>query len=164
MFFSPNQFGFVHALESAWQVIRQECMALPGGEFDAWPEQHLYNQGWTVYGLFLAGKPMLENCIFCPDTTALLKTIPGIASAGFSRLAAGSEIHPHVGYSDQVLRLHLGLLTPADCALRVGPQTRNWQAGKCLVFDDTVEHAAWNRSDSDRIVLLVDFARPELLR
>jgi hypothetical protein len=29
-----------------------------------------------------------------------------------------------------------------------------------LVFDDTTEHEAWNRSDSVRIVLIIDFAKP----
>jgi beta-hydroxylase len=28
------------------------------------------------------------------------------------------------------------------------------------VFDDTVEHEAWNRSEKNRIVLLLDFLRP----
>ena len=45
-------------------------------------------------------------------------------------------------------------------ALRVGQATRAWREGECLVFDDTVEHEAWNRSRSKRIVVLFDFARP----
>ncbi|MBD2445599.1 aspartyl/asparaginyl beta-hydroxylase domain-containing protein [Nostoc sp. FACHB-152] len=28
-----------------------------------------------------------------------------------------------------------------------------------FIFDDTVEHEAWNRSDSPRIILLIDFAK-----
>jgi ornithine lipid ester-linked acyl 2-hydroxylase len=44
--------------------------------------------------------------------------------------------------------------------LRVGDEVRAWQGGECLVFDDTTEHEAWNRSNADRLVLLLDFLRP----
>lgn len=87
--------------------------------------------------------------------------MPGLTTAGFSRLAPGTHIQPHVGYTSAVLRCHLGLVVPDEgCALRVGEDTRTWAEGRCVVFDDTVEHEAWNRSGSDRIVLLVDFLRP----
>jgi hypothetical protein len=52
------------------------------------------------------------------------------------------------------------LIVPDGCALQVGSEVRRWHEGKCLVFDDTVEHSAWNNSTESRIVLLVDFVRP----
>lgn len=87
--------------------------------------------------------------------------LPGMTTAGFSSLVAGTHIKPHIGYSKAVLRCHLGLIVPDGCVLRVGTQTRNWQSGKCLIFDDTVEHEAWNNSDKTRIALLIDFKKPE---
>ncbi|MDB5768144.1 MAG: Aspartyl/asparaginyl beta-hydroxylase-like dioxygenase [Collimonas fungivorans] len=161
MFFTPSQFAFTQLLSRHWQAILAECLALPGQEFDAWPERQLYNHGWDVYGLYVGQQPLLENCIFCPHTAELLQQVPGLSHAGFSRLAAGTEISPHVGYSDQVLRLHLGLRAGEHCGIRVGAQVRRWIPGECLVFDDTVEHEAWNRGSSERLVLLVDFAKPE---
>ncbi|WP_041741719.1 aspartyl/asparaginyl beta-hydroxylase domain-containing protein [Collimonas fungivorans] len=161
MFFAPSQFAFTQLLSRHWQAILAECLALPGQEFDAWPERQLYNHGWDVYGLYVGQQPLLENCIFCPHTAELLQQVPGLSHAGFSRLAAGAEISPHVGYSDQVLRLHLGLRAGEDCGIRVGAQVRRWIPGECLVFDDTVEHEAWNRGSSERLVLLVDFTKPE---
>ena len=83
--------------------------------------------------------------------------------AGFSRLAPGAHIVPHrgyEGYSGYVLRLHLGLDVPAGCGIRVGTETKGWQEGKCLVFDDSFEHEAWNRGDRTRTVLLCDFLNP----
>lgn len=80
--------------------------------------------------------------------------------AGFSRLAPRTHIEPHVGWAASVYRLHLGLVVPPKCQLRVADQTKTWQEGRCLVFDDTVEHKAWNDSDSARGVLLLDFLRP----
>ncbi len=36
-------------------------------------------------------------------------------------------------------------------------ETRTWPAGKCLIFDDPIEHEAWNHGDRNRIILLLDF-------
>lgn len=80
--------------------------------------------------------------------------------AGFSRLAPHAHVKPHVGWAASVYRLHLGLVVPEGCRLRVGSETRPWREGRCLIFDDTVEHEAWNDSDRPRAVLLLDFLRP----
>jgi ornithine lipid ester-linked acyl 2-hydroxylase len=42
----------------------------------------------------------------------------------------------------------------------VADETRTWNEGQCLVFDDTSEHEAWNRGASTRVVLLLDFKAP----
>ncbi|RKP46822.1 aspartyl/asparaginyl beta-hydroxylase domain-containing protein [Trinickia fusca] len=160
MFFAPSTFAFTERLTAHWPTVLAECAALPSSEFAAWPETRLYNQGWDVYGLYVMEKPLLGNCLFCPHTAALVKEIPGLRTAGFSRLAPGTEIRPHVGYSHDVLRLHLTLRSHGDCGLRVGGEVRRWTPGHCLIFDDTVEHEAWNRSTAERIVLLVDFTKP----
>lgn len=87
--------------------------------------------------------------------------VPGLTTAGFSRMAAGTHIKPHQGWVTTVYRAHLGLIVPdGDCALRVGSQIRPWREGESFVFDDTVDHEAWNCSASTRTVLLVDFLRP----
>ena len=82
-----------------------------------------------------------------------------MTTAGFSFLAPGTVIRPHIGYSGELLRCHLGLIVTEGCALRVGAETLNWDAGKRLVLDDTVEHEAWNRGAEGRAVLLIDFRR-----
>ncbi len=46
--------------------------------------------------------------------------------------------------------------------MRVGNETRMWQEGRCLIFDDSWEHEVWNDSNSDRVVLLVNFWHPDL--
>jgi aspartyl/asparaginyl beta-hydroxylase (cupin superfamily) len=57
---------------------------------------------------------------------------------------------------------HLPLIVPAGCEFRVGNDVRQWVEGKAWVFDDTIEHEAWNRSEHDRYILLFDIWRPEL--
>ena len=160
MFFDKSEFEFAEHLESNWLLIRQELEQLQQRHFVSWPEKFLYEKGWDVFGLYAFGKKLEDNCRLCPETTRLVEMILGMATAGFSSLRPGTHIKPHVGYSKAVLRCHLGLIVPEGCTLRVGNQTRNWQEGKCFIFDDTVEHEAWNRADKTRIVLLIDFNNP----
>lgn len=80
--------------------------------------------------------------------------------AGFSALAPGSYITPHKGYegySNHILRLHLGLVCPEGCGIKVGRKVMHWKEGKTLAFDDFITHEAWNYSNQTRIILLVDF-------
>ena len=168
MFCDASEFPFTADLEANWKTVRGELERLPKGSFRAWPDRHLYERpaqqeegkGWDVFGLYAFGYPLKRNCTLCPETTRLVERIPSLKTAGFSWLEPGTHIKPHVGYTGAVLRCHLGLVIPPDCALRVGPETRSWQEGKCMVFDDTTEHEAWNRSDRVRVVLLLDFAKP----
>jgi aspartate beta-hydroxylase len=80
----------------------------------------------------------------------------------FSVLEPGARIPPHRDSGNQLLTCHLGLIIPPHCGLRVGGETRLWAEGKCLIFDTSYEHEAWNSSDETRIVLLIDFWHPEL--
>ena len=57
---------------------------------------------------------------------------------------------------------HLPLIVPPNCRLRVGNEVRNVEAGKMLIFDDSIEHEAWNDSDETRVILLFEIWRPEL--
>ena len=160
MFLDTNQFSFVRDLEASWTMVRDECLALPESTFEPWVQREMYGEGWSVYGLVAFAKRIDEALQSCPRTAALLTRVPGLTTAGFSRMAAGTHIQPHIGWVQSVYRLHMGLVVPPDCALRVGFETRSWREGECLVFDDTVEHEAWNRSAKTRVVLLLDFLRP----
>jgi beta-hydroxylase len=168
MFLDTSRFPFTATLEANWKTVRDELERLSRDKFMAWPDRFLYGQpdqqrygsGWDVFGLYAFGQKIKRNCAFCPETSRLVEEIPGLTTAGFSWLEPGTHIKPHVGYASNVLRCHLGLVVPDECALRVGPETRTWQEGKCMVFDDTTEHEAWNRSDRSRVVLIIDFTRP----
>ena len=80
----------------------------------------------------------------------------------FSILDPHTRIPPHHGIINSRLVIHIPLIVPKNCALRVGPETREWEPGTALIFDDTIEHEAWNDSDSLRVVLLGDLWHPEL--
>jgi aspartyl/asparaginyl beta-hydroxylase (cupin superfamily) len=74
----------------------------------------------------------------------------------FSLLAPGTRIPPHTGVANTRLVCHLPLIVPPGCGFRVGAETRQWEPGKAFVFDDTIEHEAWNDSAELRVVLIFD--------
>ena len=160
MFYKTTDFDFTRDLEANWLLIKQELIQLQQEQFTPWIEKFLYGQGWNVFGLYAFEKKIVNNCCLCPETTKIIESIPGMTTAGFSSLAPGTNIIPHVGYSNTVLRCHLGLTVPEGCGIRVGDRRKNWKQGKCLVFDDTIEHEAWNHSSLARIILLIDFKKP----
>jgi aspartyl/asparaginyl beta-hydroxylase (cupin superfamily) len=80
----------------------------------------------------------------------------------FSLLKPGTRIQPHNGQINARLICHLPLIVPPGCALRVGNETRPWVMGETLIFDDSIEHEAWNDSRETRVVLLFEVWRPEL--
>ena len=104
----------------------------------------------------------------CPETVAALEglPIPDIATrspmALFSVLKARTHIPPHWGMLNTRLIVHLPLIVPPNCRLRVGNEVRPVEAGKAIIFDDSIEHEAWNDSDETRVVLLFEIWRPEL--
>ena len=159
MFVDNSQFPFTALLESHWRQIRQEYIALPQEELCDRPETQIYTKQWQVYGLYWDYQCLIENAIFCPETIKVLGQIPTLVNAGFSILGSGCEIHPHIGDSDEVLRVHLPLTQTTKCGLRIGKEVRNWQIGECLVFDDRVENEAWNLGLEARVVLLMDVER-----
>ena len=163
MFYDTGHFKFSKRLESNWYIIKQELDQLPPKDFIPYPERYLLDdrRGWDIFGLYFLGVRIDLNCDLCPETAKYLKAIPGMMTAGFSLLAPGAHIVPHSGKSIGVLRCHLGLTVPEQCALRVGADVRPWREGQCLIFDDTYEHEAWNLSDRPRIVLLLDFKAPQ---
>ena len=159
-FLDPADFPFAGFIERNAPVIRDDLdRLLTLDRFEPWPEKGLYERGWDVFGFYWFGNRLTGNCAMCPRTAGIVEQVPNLTTAGFSRLGAGAHIRPHVGYTEKVFRCHLGLIVPPACALRVGDETRRWEENKCLIFDDTLEHEAWNRSEEDRIVLLLDFLR-----
>ncbi|MEH2361807.1 aspartyl/asparaginyl beta-hydroxylase domain-containing protein [Nostoc sp.] len=115
MFYENLDFQFTNLLQSSWLVIKEELSGLQESNFISWHEKFLYNQGWNVFGLYAFEKKIEENCRLCPQTTQLVESIPGITTAGFSSLAPGTHIRPHVGYTTTVLRCHLGLVPYDRC-------------------------------------------------
>lgn len=160
MFFDPATFPFTRHLEQQWLAIAGEFEAIRPALID-WAHRDLYGNGWKVFGLydFPHGAAIAENVRRCPVTAALIERwIPRHGAVGFSVLQPRTCLRPHVGYDGRFLRCHLGLIVPeGDCGIDVNGETRGWEVGKTLVFDDRLRHEAWNGTDKERVVLLLDF-------
>jgi aspartate beta-hydroxylase len=128
----------------------------------------LDNPSWGAFFLIKDGAPVEENAPLCPRTMAAVSELPLCRIDGrtpsvlFSLLRPGARIPPHHGFTNARLIGHLPLIVPPGCALRVGNETRAWREGEVLLFDDSIEHEAWNRSERSRVVLIFDVWRPEL--
>jgi aspartyl/asparaginyl beta-hydroxylase (cupin superfamily) len=73
-----------------------------------------------------------------------------------------TRIPPHTGVSNTRAIVHLPLLVPPGCGFRVGGEVREWREGAAFIFDDTIEHEAWNDSDTPRTILIFDVWNPYL--
>ena len=182
-FFDRSQFAWVESLEAKTDVIRSELLRaletkgesfLPyvtldrGGAEEEWKELN-YSTRWSVFNLWLNGKLDEGNTALCPETMKALASVDqayidgACPNAMFSALAPRTHIPPHTGESNARLVVHLPLIVPEKCgSLRVGFEEREWKVGEALIFDDSIEHEAWNNSDQLRVVLLFDIWHPAL--
>jgi aspartyl/asparaginyl beta-hydroxylase (cupin superfamily) len=128
----------------------------------------LGDERWSAFDLWRGGVEVAQNAVRCPVTMDALRSAPLPFIAGrspmalFSQLQPHTHIPPHWGMLNTRLICHLPLIVPPDCRLRVGNEVRKDEAGKAMIFDDSIEHEAWNDSDETRVVLLFEIWRPEL--
>jgi aspartyl/asparaginyl beta-hydroxylase (cupin superfamily) len=180
-FYERSDFPWLDKLEAATADIRAELMAIlqeesafkPYVEGDARLPQTehqgmLNNPSWSAFYLWKQGELVPQNAARCPKTLSALADAPlaGVKnrspSVMFSLLRPGARIPPHTGEVNTRLICHLPLIVPDNCSFRVGNETRRLVEGKAWVFDDTMEHEAWNGSDRTRVILLFEIWRPEL--
>ena len=181
-FFDRERFPWLAELEAATDAIRDELLGVlsddqagiqPYISYDAglplnqWKELN-HSRRWGAYFLWNEGRREESHIARCPRTCAALAAapradIPGRApTAFFSILDARTRIPPHTGVTNTRVTTHLPLIIPPGCGFRVGGETREWQVGTGWVFDDTIEHEAWNDSDVPRAILILDVWNPEL--
>jgi aspartate beta-hydroxylase len=180
--FERSEFPWLNEIERHTDDIREELIAVLGGNEGFRPfiemrrdhpgtkywEALNYSPNWNAFFFYRDGNRFDENCTRCPVTSGLLDSLPLSRVADhspetfFSVLKPGAHIPPHTGVINTRLVVHLPLIIPPDCGIRVGNITRGWKEGECIVFDDTFEHEAWNRSDQTRVVLIFDIWNPYL--
>jgi hypothetical protein len=179
-FFDAGEFDWAPALTAAAPAIRAELDALIASGSGAQPyvqsDARRANRGhallddarWSAFHLIENGAPHPLNAARCPATLAALAQAPLPQIAGrspmalFSVLQPHTHIPPHNGMLNTRLIVHLPLIVPDGCRLRVGNEERAVRAGELMIFDDSIEHEAWNDSDDGRVVLLFEVWRPEL--
>ena len=181
-YFERSHFPWLEELEGRTAAIRAEAERLlasgadairPYVRQDAGTPQNKWSAldnslDWSACFLWEYGVRNDPVCDLCPETAAALAAVPqnivpGKApTAFFSILKAGAHIPAHTGVTNTRSIVHLPLIVPDGCEFRVGGETRPWREGEAFVFDDTINHEAWNRSDRDRVVLIFDVWNPHL--
>lgn len=180
-FFERDEFEWAAQVESAFPQILdelQEVLANPTGiesylqgtpGTPAGPFGELDRTlDWGAFFLWKHGTRIEAHCQRCPRTEAALDAAPRVhipqraPVSFFSALNPHTHIPPHFGATNTRLTVHLPLVVPDGCAISVGGEVRTWTPGELLIFDDTFEHEAWNRSDDLRVVLIFDVWNPLL--
>ncbi len=179
--FPRAQFPWLDAIEAGTDAIRAEFLKVFEGDagftpYLSYAPDMPHNQfaelnnspRWSAFHLIADGKPVQGHAGQCPETMRLLAGAPQpdqpgrTPSAMFSLLKPNTRIPPHVGVSNVRLVTHLPLIVPDKCGFRVGNEQRGWVPGQAFVFDDTIEHEAWNDSGQLRVVLIFDIWHPQL--
>lgn len=180
-FYERGRFAFLDEVERATDDIRGELLEILRDEAAFKPyveriadrpyrdqEGMLDNPSWSAFYLWKNGERVEENAARCPKTLRVLEHVPltrvhnRSPSVLFSLMRPGAHIPPHTGMVNTRLICHLPLIVPPGCRFRVGNETREWREGKAWVFDDTMEHEAWNPSSQTRVILLFEVWKPEL--
>ena len=180
-FYDRNAFPWLDKVEAATGEIRAELIEVLKDPSKFKPyvqgeprrphneqEGMLNNPAWSAFYLWKDGEIVPENAARCPRTLNALAEVPAprvrnrMPSVLFSLLRPRAHIPPHNGLVNTRLICHLPLIVPPSCAFRVGNDIRVPVEGKAWVFDDTMEHEAWNGSDRARVILLFEAWRPEL--
>ena len=182
-FFDRELFDWYPALEHAADAIREELQVVLAREReltpflviddkaveDAYLAGNPDSRAWDAYFFHRHGVRHDEHLLACPRTAAALQAVPLTRIDGhapevlFSVLAPQTHIKPHHGVTNTRVVTHLPLVIPkGDCKLVVGGDVHAWQQGRCVTFDDTFLHEAWNRTDHTRVVLILDTWNPWL--
>jgi aspartate beta-hydroxylase len=180
-FYDRGHFPWIENLESATGAIRAELLALlqedrgfqpyvalPVNEpLGQWADLNRSPQ-WNAWYLWKDGARLDDHCARAPVTAAALQAIPQLKINGFaptaffSVLAAGTHLPAHAGSTNVRLTVHLPLILPGSARFRVGNFEQQWREGEAWVFDDTIEHEAWNDADAPRTILIFDVWNPLL--
>jgi aspartyl/asparaginyl beta-hydroxylase (cupin superfamily) len=180
-FADTAQFDWREALEGQTGPILDEALGLMADaqSFTPYAQQQagrpqgdvhglLGNSDWSTWELSEGGAVPEDRAALVPHTHAALDALPlcRIPSRAptlmFSLLRPRSRIPAHTGMFNPRYICHLPLVVPEGCGFRVGGETREWRVGELMVFDDSVEHEAWNDSELDRLILIFDVWRPEV--
>lgn len=177
-FLDPDQLELCKQLSENYDVITKEYEALLEERFSPRGKDRFqsvtsmnYESGWKTMVLFYNGHRIKDFPYkLCPVTTRIMESVPLAGRiAGFNRQQPQSGIPLHSDGNNMWLTCQMGIKVPPSITngqgesvpsahIRVGPETRHWKEGECLLYDTTYEHETFNAHPTEeRVVLHVDF-------
>ncbi|MBX2904047.1 MAG: aspartyl/asparaginyl beta-hydroxylase domain-containing protein [Chitinophagales bacterium] len=169
-FYENSEYPLTHILEEHADMIVNEVISFYTNNGSKTKNNFVpYNldtSGWQTLVLYSGGVINKENLQYLPKTWELLKDYPGLSLLMVSVLKPGTRLSAHFGDTDAIVRNHLGVLIPEPypaIGLRIKNEERGWEVGKVLSFCVVNRHYAWNYTNKARIILMVDFVKPEFI-
>ncbi len=177
--FSRDEAPWTAQLERFTENIREEYLALAQDKSASAPyiaaKSHLGQEWnalkgqteWSSFHLFQGGQ-RTESAEKCPVTCGALEHAQLVYHHGnpmeafFSVLKPHTHIPPHHGLANCRLTVHLPLIIPSPCHIRVQKAVHDWVPGETFLFDDSFDHEAKNESNETRVVLIFEAWRPDM--
>jgi hypothetical protein len=170
-FYSPDLFPELALLKENWQGIRDEVLEYEKkngalASINALSAPETSGEGkWSLIYLSCFNYKYHKNRSKFPFISSVIDQIPNCVLAGISMLPPYTQIKPHFGDTNAIVRTHLALVIPAEypiIAIKVGEEERGWKEGELLCFINVNKHSVWNNSCERRYVLMFDFV-PKIL-
>jgi aspartyl/asparaginyl beta-hydroxylase (cupin superfamily) len=167
----PEIVPLVKALEENHPQIKAEQELAWSDQRESFADYEHYlvrQRNWQALYLYRDGalNPAAEPVM--PTAHRVLKEhavdtglICSLLESHFSTLLPGAAIKPHCDLWNFSINLHLAIDIPEGAGIRVAEETRQWEEGKCLLFDYSFEHEAWNDGSRTRTCLLADLWHPD---
>ncbi|MBX7182161.1 MAG: aspartyl/asparaginyl beta-hydroxylase domain-containing protein [Bacteroidia bacterium] len=172
-FYPPEWFPELDILAKNWEAIRDEILEfekhngyIKGMSYFSSPAETVGAEKWSTINLMSYYRKLHSNRKKFPLLTGLTDQIDNITTVTISVLPPKTDIKPHYGDTNGIIRAHLGLVVPDHypiTAIKVGNEERGWEDGKLLLFTVVCQHEVWSKSEHRRYVLIVDFV-PKLLQ
>ena len=169
-FYSPDLFPELAILKENWKGIRDEILAFEKSngvlsEMNSLSPAATKGGSWSLIYLMSFLRKFHDNRAKFPFICSVTDQIVNCVFVGISILPPHTEIKPHYGDTNAIIRTHLGLIIPDPypiIAIKVGEEERGWEDGELLCFINVTEHSVWSRSSQRRYVLMFDFV-PKVL-
>lgn len=165
-FFNVKSEEWYKLLLDNWEKILSEFITSNDDSFVPYFNNTFSNKKsqWKFLPFRMWGVKYVKNCNKYPVTYSIIKDIPYLASAAFSKLNSDTRINKHVGDTNIMYRVHVPLVVPKglpQCGFKVLDEEVPWEPGVIFAFCDAHEHEAWNDTNQERVILILDIIRPE---
>ena len=128
------------------------------------------NNSWLNYRLIYYNKEFNENIKYCPKTIETLRKInSNIIRCGFSLMHGNCLLQSNKDNIEftcaNSLKFYLYLIVPKpdnSCKFIIKNENNEFvqfleSTGKIIIFDPTMEHYTYNQSNSDKVILYIDY-------
>jgi aspartyl/asparaginyl beta-hydroxylase (cupin superfamily) len=168
----PTVMDINRVNKSHQEVYNEILMRIQKGEQYGWVKgwgKEGENSDWIQYGILLNDfiEPMVKKTM--PRTTKMLEKIKGIKVCALNMMKAGTILscHRHPDYHKEgILQLHVGLGDSNEdnyAYLNVNGQFWQHLPGSAVIFDGSLDHFAFNASNTPRTILYMEFYKKELM-